>query len=237
MDSSPCQIDHTSITEGGFCTSCGQKILFKQKFCSNGHVMLPKLNFCTDCGEPPQVDWEVPAPRAINKHPMSGEFVTPQYFTSDGYLQPPIYAIQPSPGSRGAGISPGIIKGLVSGIGLVLIAVFVIVKVSNVPTTDVTVKMTLVGASCSDISWGFSDIPGGNVNLSVDGVSVGSASYDSYGITSSTGCQFGTTIYGVKENGSSYSVTSGNAIRGVVTENKAQLSSDNWTFNLTLGSN
>jgi hypothetical protein len=200
--------------------------------------MAAKLKFCTQCGEPPQSELIVPPPRVINMRPAVSE-PAPVAAASpyQEYLNSSTYSGQSSTGGSTSAFTPGVITGMVLGIGVVLVSIFVFFKVSNVATTDVLVKMTLVGQSCSDISWGYSDIPGGNVNLSVDGVNVGTATYDSYGITSATGCQFGTTVYGVKENGSSYSVISGNAIRGTITETKDQLSADGWTFNLTLGSN
>jgi hypothetical protein len=200
--------------------------------------MASKIKFCTECGEPAQAELQVSAPRVINMRPSQSVLNASHDSTlNQDSFDFSTFSGQSNLGSSNSGFSPGVIGGIVAGFGVVLIAVLVFIKVSNVPTTDVLIKMTLVGASCSNISWGYYDIPGGSVNLSVDGVNVGSATYDSYGITTATGCQFGTTVYGVKENGSTYAVTSGNAIRGVVTESKDQLSTDGWTFNLTLGSN
>ena len=123
-------------------------------------------------------------------------------------------------------------------IGAVLIAIVAFVALKgSVSTTDVTVNMVLVGQDCSNVSWGYSDIPGGTVNLAVDGVSVGSGSYTSYGTTVYNGCQFTANIPSVKENGSNYTVTTGNVLRGAITYSQSQLSGNNWTFDLTLGSN
>jgi hypothetical protein len=239
MTPSVCSVDHSTLEGKLFCTVCGEKVTPKIHECANGHEMASKLKFCTECGLPPAGSVSAPAPMPIPTRVPNIRLPVDEISLSTPVIGEP--AFNPTQGtttSNNTGINSPIVRGIAIAVGAVLVAIFVFVAFrGSVATTDVTVKMVLVGENCSSVSWGYSDIPGGTVNLSVDGVSVGSGSYTSYGTTVVNGCQFTATIPAVKENGSNYTISTGNILRGSVTNSKADLSGNNWTFELTLGGN
>jgi hypothetical protein len=241
--SDSCSVDHSLITDKSFCTTCGEKIVQKSRTCINGHELAPKLKFCTECGEPAGVTQSAVAqPSRIPNIRIAPEEPNAKIYDSAGLgadSSPSYEYSAPNVSQKNnTGINSPMVRGAAAAIGVIIILIFAYAKISgNISTTDVTVDMVLVGQDCSSISWGYGDIPGGTVNLAVDGVNVASGSYSSYGTTVFNGCQFSATLSGVKENGSSYTVTSGNALRGSITDTKSELSANNWTFNLTLGGN
>ena len=238
MNLSNFPVDHSTLLNSGFCTSCGEKVVHSEEFCENGHAMAGTLKFCTSCGKARRRELVIPPPRVVNARPSNASENSASV-ALDNYLVKLQAATNQNQSSAPEfkGANRPLIVGVSIGVGGVLLAIIAFVLISGAVKTDITVNMTIIGESCSNITWGYLDIPGGTISLSVDGASVGSSSYGAYGTTTATGCQFSTVLAGVKENGSSYQVTSGNAIRGSITETKSQLSSDNWTFNLTLGSN
>jgi hypothetical protein len=102
-------------------------------------------------------------------------------------------------------------------------------------TTTVSVTMSVNGQYCNDLSWGYSDIPGGSIILSIDGLSAGYASYSSYGTDTSSSCDFNAYFYGVPTGGSIYSIRMASGLRGSVDNYQWELESNGWQFNLSLG--
>lgn len=241
MTPSQCSVDHTTLVGKLFCTVCGEKLAPQIRECSNGHEMGPKLKFCTECGLPPEDSFMTPVPVAppvrIPNIRLPQDEISLSTNTGVGAL-----SFSPglghTPDASNTGINSPMVRGAAMAVGAALVAIlaFAVFK-GSVSTTDVTVNMVLVGENCSSVSWGYSDIPGGTVNLAVDGLSVGSGSYSSYGTTVDNGCQFTANIPSVKENGSNYTVTTGNVLRGAITYSQSQLSGNNWSFDLTLGGN
>ncbi len=245
-----CPVDHSLLVGKSFCTSCGEKIVPTKRNCANGHEISATLKFCTECGLPVQVDVqksdviEPIQPRTPNIRVAPVETTAPvsNYNTYAGttgaYAQPSesSFSRLPEPDPMNTGVNNPIVRYIAIGIGILIIAAFGISKIgSTVATTDVTVNMTLVGETCSNVSWGYDDIPGGTVNLSIDGVPQPSTNYTSYGVDVYNGCKFTATVSGVKENGNSYTVTSGRMTRGEVTNSQTDLASNSWTFELSLG--
>jgi hypothetical protein len=245
-----CSIDHSTLTGKSFCTSCGEKIVLAVIRCSNGHEMSTVEKFCTQCGQglnEVQVANETPVtfpPRVPNVRPPRIESEEPGSVTLGQFGSMPSIGLSsnyqpnsfPATAQKTTGTNSPVVRYLAVGFGIVLIAAIAIAKLSSsVSTTDVKVNMTLSGQSCSDIGLGYDDIPGGNVNLSVDGIPVASSSYSMTGIDEGSGCVFSATINDVREDGKSYTVTSGNVLRGAVTYTQSQLSSNNWNFDLKLG--
>jgi ribosomal protein S27AE len=245
-----CSIDHSTITGRSFCTSCGEKIVLAVMSCLNGHEMSTAQKFCTQCGQGPK---EVPVANGTpTTFPLRVPNVRPPRIESEAKGSPTEgqFGYMPStdltskyqpnsfqaPAQETTGSNSTVVRYVAVGFGIVLIAAFGIAKLSaNASTTDIKVNMTLSGKSCSDIGLGYDDIPGGNVNLSVDGIPVSSSSYSMSGVDEGNGCVFSATISSVREDGKSYTVTSGNVLRGSVTYTQSELSGNNWNFDLKLG--
>jgi hypothetical protein len=102
-------------------------------------------------------------------------------------------------------------------------------------TTTVSFTMSINGQYCNDLSWGYNDIPGGSIILSVDGISTGFASYSYYGTDTSTSCDFSAYFYDVPTTGSIYSVRMASGLRGTIDNYQWELESNGWQFNLSLG--
>jgi hypothetical protein len=101
---------------------------------------------------------------------------------------------------------------------------------------NVDADMTLIGTECYDISWGFFDIPGGQVVLKVDGVPIAYANYPSTGDSSAyLGCRFSTTFYDVPMNGSFYSFGLASGRRGTIDKSREEMVTDGWSFSVSLG--
>lgn len=143
--------------------------------------------------------------------------------------------------------------GLFAGLGIAasLIFILVIFTVSNgssggssdgdsggvytPSTTTISVTMAINGEYCGDLSWGYGDIPGGSIILSVDGIPKAYASYSSYGTDSSTSCDFNAYFYNVPTSGTIYSVRMASGLRGTVDSYGYELAANGWQFNLSLG--
>lgn len=243
-----CAVDHSTLVGKSFCTSCGEKIAPAIRYCSNGHELAQQLKFCTTCGEavsqsttttyqqptPPRIpNIRLPVAEQPASFAMPSQSFNSYSSSSDDQLN---FSSRSTPDPMTTGVNSPVVRYIAMGIGVAMVAGFAIFKIAgNVATTDVTVNMTINSQTCSDLSWGYGDIPGGTVNLSVDGVPVGSTNYSSTGIDIFGSCKFTATIPGVKENGNSYTITSGNALRGSVTDTKDQLAGNSWTFDLSLG--
>jgi hypothetical protein len=103
------------------------------------------------------------------------------------------------------------------------------------PTTTVSVTMSINDEYCDDLSWGYDDIPGGSIILSVDGIADGYASYPYYGTDTSTGCDFDAYFYGIPTNGTIYSLRMASGLRGSVESYKSEMESNGWHIDVSLG--
>jgi hypothetical protein len=240
--SKACSVDHSQIVGQSFCNFCGEKIEPQIIQCVNGHNMAAKLKFCTECGSARDaVGISSQSPRVLNSRPSVVDTANPLYSEenlSSAPLDPWGNTNENQKDPMNTGINSPVVRGIAIGIGVLILVVIAITKLAgNIAITDVTVNMTLVGQDCSSVSWGYLDIPGGNVSLAVDGVDVASTHYTSYGTPVFNGCRFTATLPGIKENGSTYTLSSGNVLRGVLTDSQSELSGNNWAFDVSLGAN
>ena len=118
--------------------------------------------------------------------------------------------------------------------GLVLIAVLFAFTRSPSPVA-VSVSLTLVDEVCYDLSWGYFDIPGASVELEVDGMTLGYATFPGYGDTNYLGCEFSATFYNIPPDGQMYSYALASGRRGVITKSREELELADWSMDLTIG--
>lgn len=194
--------------------------------CHLDHSKLQGLRFCTACGQslttgmapPNSAPQQVPPPPTFVPSPP-GQVSFQQHFSA------PI-----APKNNNALIFS------ISGVTLALVLVGGLFFVTKSPEpVPVDVSLTLLDEQCFDISWGYFDIPGGDIELEVDGVTTGYASFPSYGNTTYLGCEFAATFYDIPADGSIYSYSLGNGRRGVITKTREELEADDWSFRLSIG--
>jgi hypothetical protein len=119
-------------------------------------------------------------------------------------------------------------------LALVMIGGLFVVTKSPEPVA-VDVSLTLLDESCYDVSWGYFDIPGADIELDVDGVTVGYASFPSYGDSTYLGCEFNATFYNIPSDGSIYSYSLASGRRGEIVKTRDELESDGWSLGLSIG--
>lgn len=214
-----------------FCTECGGLVQELKKFCTQGHEILAGKKFCEVCGESVNATaLETPSTQTFSTYSMpavnnsqSRETISPTFVSSP--FTPPkenSHSFIPLMGA--------------AGVLLILIIGTVFYNLTKVTYTNVSATMTLIGSECYDISWGFFDIPGGEVVLEVDGAPVAYASYPSYGDSSYyLGCRFSTTFYDVPMDGNFYSFGLANGRRGTLNQTQEEMVSNDWSFSATLG--
>jgi hypothetical protein len=95
--------------------------------------------------------------------------------------------------------------------------------------------MSIEDEYCDDLSWGYDDIPGGAIILSVDGVATGFANYSYYGTDTSTGCDFDAYFYDIPTNGTFYSLRMASGLRGTIENDKSEMEYNGWHFDVSLG--
>jgi hypothetical protein len=94
--------------------------------------------------------------------------------------------------------------------------------------------MTIQDESCWNLSWGYADVPSGQVIITADGESVGFGSYSSTGSTTILGCKFTAFISDVPSDAENYSVSMASGRRGTIYKTKSELLANDWTFYLSL---
>ena len=117
---------------------------------------------------------------------------------------------------------------------LVLIAALFTFTRSPSPVS-VDVSLTVVDQTCYDLSWGYFDIPGAALELEVDGVTMGYATFPSTGNSNYLGCEFSATFYDIPPDGQMYSYAFASGRRGVITKSREELEADGWSMDLTIG--
>ena len=195
--------------------------------CHLDHSKLTGLRFCTACG----VSLTTGQPANVPQTPQ-----TPFMPTIPQPQQPPVFSsdspnfTQTLPKNKNA-----LIFSIAGGtLAVVLIASLFVFTKSPEPVS-VDVSLTLIDEECFDVSWGYFDIPGGDLELEVDGVALGYATFPSYGDSTFLGCEFNATFYNIPSDASLYSYTLGNGRRGVITKTRDELEADDWSFRLSIG--
>ncbi|MFM1951209.1 MAG: hypothetical protein RJA33_3 [Actinomycetota bacterium] len=224
-----CSIDHSTLVGVSFCTECGASVTPSKKYCSQGHESPASKKFCETCGEsfsaasaPVATGFTPPPPP-----PVSAPFNTAPIGEAPAY--DPFAYVPPKKNNK---LIP--IIASISAAALLVVG-FLVYSVTKVEYTNVPVTMTLWGEECWDIGWGYFDIPGGDVVLSVDGVDTAYASYPSYGSDAGYGCKFETTFYEVPMNGEYYEFSMANGRRGTIDWTNAEMIENEWSIGVSMG--
>lgn len=240
----PCSLDHSKLSGIKFCTECGLAVVPAKRLCTQGHELVRKNKFCEVCGSPealagttsPQITPTSPTVQTTQTFNPAPSFTPPPPplpATHSTLLPPP-----PIGGEYPAYVPPerkklSIIIGAVTAVAILIVGL--VVNANKVTYTNVSVSMSIIDQDCWDLSWGYFDIPGAEVVLSVDGAEVSYAEYPSFGTDSILSCNFETTFYDVPTNGSFYEFSMSSGRRGTITKTKEEMVSNGWAFNLTLG--
>jgi len=232
-------------------------------YCPNGHAVSSKKKFCETCGTPMSgaasqnsYGSSQSGTLASSSYPSTNipsSYVSQQPSSSGaGFASLPPGSF--SPNNYGNDYyqkknNVGLFVGL--GIAAVLIVALIVSSVSKgssggsdssdsggsytASSTTVYVTMSINGQYCSNLSWGYGDIPGGSIILSVDGVATAFANYSYYGTDTASSCDFSASFYNVPTSGTIYSVRMASGLRGTVDNYQYELAANGWQFNLSLG--
>lgn len=224
-----CSIDHSKLVGVSFCTECGASVTPSKKYCSQGHESPASKKFCETCGESFSAATAAPAgftpppppPGGVSSIPV-GNFYEPSASDPFAYVPP----------KKNNFLIP-IIAGA-SALALLVVGLLVY-NVTKVEYTNVPVTMTLYDEDCWSIGWGYYDIPGGDIILTVDGVETSYATYPSYGSDGIFGCEFSTTFYDVPMNGDYYELTMASGRRGSVEWSNLDMVDNEWSISVNMG--
>lgn len=228
-----CTQNHNQLTVK-FCPSCGVKVVRKVDFCTNGHQMKIGQKFCADCGASinskleftEKINTKLDSLNRVNTHNLAisnaSQLPWPNDISDQTQTQNDKYKNS---------------RWVILGASIFVLFLIIAFAGGNKPEpVTVTVEMTLVNTECWDMSWGYGDIPGGQVIISVDGVNQGFGNYPPIGATSPLGCKFTAYVADVPSDGESYSVSMASGRRGTVFNSRSELESSGWTFEISLGS-
>ncbi len=244
-----CSIDHSKITGLKFCTECGAALEPAKRICAQGHELVRKNKFCEVCGSPEASGAATPTPPPSSPIPPASPLpppVTPASpLTARVVLPPtPTYTaptsnfdplLPPPPPYSAPNNNKKMISIIASVSAALLLIVAVLVNANKVTYTSVEVSMSINDQDCWDLSWGYFDIPGAEVVLSMDGVEVAWAEYPTVGTDVYLACKFSTTFYDVPMNGERYEFSMSSGRRGTITKTQSELVANGWTFELSLG--
>jgi len=246
-----CSIDHSKLTGLKFCTECGAALEPAKRICAQGHELVRNNKFCEVCGSPEASSATAPTPPPISPLPPSSPLpppVTPLTARVVPRVVPPVtppptFATQaahydpllPPPPAYSAPKNKNMIAIIASASAALLLIVAVLVNANKVTYTTVEVSMSIYDQNCWDLSWGYYDIPGGEVVLTVDGVDVAFADYPSIGSDEAIACTFETSFYDVPMNGEIYEFSMASGRRGSITKTRSELEANGWSFELSLG--
>ena len=201
----PCHLDHSKLTGLRFCTACGVSLATGQPA---NVPQSPPTQFT-----PTQYTPSIPQPQQPPVFNNAAPYVTPEL-----------------PKNKNA-----LIFSIAGGtLALVLVAGLFVFTKSPEPVS-VDVALTLIDEECYDISWGYFDIPGADVELEVDGVTVGFASFPRYGDSTFLGCEFNATFYDIPADATIYSYSLASGRRGEITKTREELEADDWSLRLSIG--
>jgi hypothetical protein len=196
--------------------------------CSIDHSKIVGLRFCTGCGTPlnssaaAQTPYVPPAP--VSQSVPTASYPTPE----DSFSYTPTISA-PDNTKRNSFIAIG------AGVGLLaLIGIFATITAKPDPVS-VDASLTIIDQNCYNLGWGYFDIPGAQVTLTVDGVVEGYAAFPRYGTNTVLGCKFTGYFTDIPADGETYSYSLASGRRGVVTRTLSEMQANDWAFDLTLG--
>lgn len=100
-------------------------------------------------------------------------------------------------------------------------------------TTFLDVSLTVFDEDGCNFSWGYDDIPGSTVTVSVDGVPIAFDQLPSFGDDGVVYCDFEVSIAGVPTDGNIYEIEIGR--RGTAVLSRTELVADNWSYSGSIG--
>ena len=236
-----CSQPHENLTVR-FCPLCGENLEINRFVCTDGHALKPGQKFCGICGSEAanktSSKSRPPTPIRQSSSTINESYIPPKTFESapreiDLLGTPGAFPDYPVRKQFGSSTQKSVI-GLISGL---LILVFVILMAGNLAKAEpvtVTVEMTISDENCWNLSFGYGDIPSGQVIVTVDGESAGFGSYSSVGTTTYLGCKFTAYVNDVPSDGENYSISMASGRRGTIYNTRAELIDNDWTFSLSL---
>lgn len=240
----PCSQPHDELTVK-FCPLCGENLKTEkiEKFvCTSGHKMKPDQKFCGTCGSEAASQKQASTPRPepvrnsvsiINENYVPPKVNTPPPSANEFAESAAAFQDFPVRKQFGGGSKNSII-GLVSGLVILIFVILIAGNSAKAEPVTITVEMTIQDESCWDLSWGYGDIPNGQVIITVDGEAAGFGSYPSIGSSTILGCKFTAFISDVPSDGENYSVSMASGRRGTIYNSKSELVANDWTFLLSL---
>lgn len=240
----PCSQPHDELTVK-FCPLCGENLKTEkiEKFvCTSGHKMKPDQKFCGTCGSEAATQKQASTPRPnpvrnsdsiINENYVPPKVNTPPPSTTEFTESAAAFQDYPVRKQFGAGSKNSIIA-LVTGLFVLIFIILIAGNSAKAQPVTITVEMTIKDESCWDLSWGYGDIPNGQVIITVDGEAAGFGSYPSIGSSTILGCKFTAFISDVPSDGENYSVSMASGRRGTIYNSKSELVANDWTFLLSL---
>lgn len=240
-----CPQGHEMSIKAKFCPVCGSELLSLSNVCINGHVISSQAKFCNICGDQASIAKQPSKPLSNQNRriePRSSEtpsqlaqvFQQPVLGQSQNFPNEVQFSRQDYGGNKKS--NKNFVIGGISALVLLLFGI-VMLGTSNSGSSPVTVTVQMVLSDqydCFDISWGYSDIPGGQVVLDVDGTKY-FGSYPALGESSGSGCKFTAFIQGVNSEGVNYAISMASGRRGTIYNSKSELEANDWTFFLSLG--
>ena len=240
-----CNLDHTGLN-AKFCPSCGEKIVAESYACVNNHPMKKSQKFCASCGETAKIS------RTKEEEPLLVEkennYLNIDYnlgtqststntnnVASESNRQDfsDFHALPINEPKKNTLSSNSVIAICVGA--LIFVVILIAGSSSSSSPVTMTVEMTVSGQDCFDLSWGYGDIPNGQVIVTVDGESAGFGTYSALGSSTGFGCKFTAYVSDVPSDGESYSVSMASGRRGTIYNTRAELEANDWTFSLSLG--
>lgn len=240
-----CNVNHTELSVK-FCPSCGEKIVTESYACVNNHTMKKNQKFCATCGGTAKTNrTKVEEPLAIKKEDnylnidynlgsQSTQTNTSNVASESNRKDFNNFHALPLNEPKQNKFSSNSVIAICIG-ALILIVILIARSSSSSSPVTLTVEMTIIGQDCFDLSWGYGDIPNGQIIVTVDGESAGFGTYSGLGSSTGFGCRFTAYVSDVPSDGESYSVSMASGRRGAIYNTRSELEANDWTFSLSLG--
>lgn len=178
--------------------------------CESGHTNPVGNRFCQECG----LLLQIPA-------------------STGAQSESPFPAFPAGPGiSQKKRPTGWIIGGSIAALVAVVASVLIFVN-REPPTTTMMVDLTVFNDEGCTFGFGYADVPGSNVTVSMDGKLVAVGNLGRFGDESFGTCTFDAQIESVPTSGDFYEITIGG--RGTQTSTRSELESADWSYSASLG--
>ena len=193
--------------------------------CTNGHQSPDGSRFCLSCGLLlSDASSEVNAPSLPNEPSVLGMSQSA--------------VLDQTPRKRAGWVIPVVVLGGLIVLGVAVVGMVNIASGSNPITqepqvTPLDVSLTVFNEDGCDFGWGYDDVPGSTVTVSVDGIPVAFDQLPRFGEDNVVFCDFKVSIPGVPTDGNIYEIEIGR--RGKAVQSRAELIESNWSYSASLG--